>query len=562
MPISKNTSTAEKHPNDELKNHSDILIKLLEDTSPVLFHNEHSEPYIYMFVDDHWETWPVRSSQTKLFLKRLYWQAKHKTVYKEAVEQVLDMLESKARFDGERISLYNRIARHEGCIWYDLCDPKWRAVCISKQGWSIVNDPPVRFKRHKHQQPQVVPMRGGSVKSLMRFLPNIRETQDQFLVLVCILAYFIPEFPHVLLYLLGDQGSIKSTLSRLIRTLVDPAKPPLLTLHSKTSDLAQQLSHHYLAVYDNVSYISAAVSDHLCRAVTGDGFTTRKLYTDNEDIIFDYQASIIMNGKKLAVRQSDLLERSVIAELDRISVKDRRSERTMLAELKNALPQILGGIFDTLSVVLQFEGTVHPKSLPRMADFAEWGCIIAIALGEKPEAFLQAYHANIRRHHEEVIHGHVIALAVIEMMRFRPEPWEGTATELLEKLKRTAAKHHIDLKLREWPQSAPALMAKLNDLKVNLFESGVSIETRKGTHGARSVILSKVIGENATLATSPTEVVRETPKQGGDTLSDKTVTSPPLSPPRKVPPRKKDAKGGMGGEPTTPTSGKNIVSKF
>jgi hypothetical protein len=50
------------------------------------------------------------------------------------------------------------------------------------------------------------------------------------------------------------------------------------------AELAQQLAHHHAASYDNPSVIPTWVSDAFCWAVTGDGFTKRELYSDDDDV--------------------------------------------------------------------------------------------------------------------------------------------------------------------------------------------------------------------------------------------------------------------------------------
>jgi hypothetical protein len=58
---------------------------------------------------------------------------------------------------------------------------------------------------------------------------------------------------------------------------VDPAKPSLLTLYDNLSEFIQQLSHNYLATYDNMKYAPKWLSDEVCKDVTGIGQTKRIL---------------------------------------------------------------------------------------------------------------------------------------------------------------------------------------------------------------------------------------------------------------------------------------------
>lgn len=53
-----------------------------------------------------------------------------------------------------------------------------------------------------------------------------------------------------------------------------------------------RLSKSYFTCFDNVSFISKAISDLLCSAVTGASDTTRRLYTDTEERIMKLHSII------------------------------------------------------------------------------------------------------------------------------------------------------------------------------------------------------------------------------------------------------------------------------
>ena len=94
----------------------------------------------------------------------------------------------------------------------------------------------------------------------------------------------------------GEKGGAKSMLETLIKELVDPAKPKLLSTHKDRMEFIQQLAHNYLAYYDNLKYIPGWLSDEVCRAVTGSGSSKRKLYSDDDDIVYEYRRCLGFNG--------------------------------------------------------------------------------------------------------------------------------------------------------------------------------------------------------------------------------------------------------------------------
>lgn len=63
--------------------------------------------------------------------------------------------------------------------------------------------------------------------------------------------------------------------ARLLRALVNPAKPPLKSLPTSERDLMIAARTNWVMTHDNLSGISLAMSDALCRLSTGGGLPTR-----------------------------------------------------------------------------------------------------------------------------------------------------------------------------------------------------------------------------------------------------------------------------------------------
>jgi len=93
-----------------------------------------------------------------------------------SIRRALAKLEATARFEGGTLSIFNRVG-HEGddygvgsASYLDLADPIGRAIRISSEGWSIVEDPPVHFRRRAGHLPLPMPIRGGSIELLRRYV--------------------------------------------------------------------------------------------------------------------------------------------------------------------------------------------------------------------------------------------------------------------------------------------------------------------------------------------------------------------------------------------------------
>lgn len=233
-----------------------------------------------------------------------------------------------------------------------------------------------------------------------------------------------------------------------------------LTFPHDVNELVQKLSHHWAPLFDSATTLPLWLSDALCRAVTGEGFSKRALYTDDEDQIYHFQRCLGLNGINIVATRADLLDRSILIGLERIAPAGRRTEEEMEDAFNEARPYILGGIFDTLVKALQIKPAVQLEHLPRMADFACWGCAIARALGYNEVDFLNAYEGNRRTQNAEMLEGHPVAAAIMGLMVSRPE-WQGEPAELLQALDEVAERERINTRAKGWPGAAHVLTRRI-----------------------------------------------------------------------------------------------------
>jgi len=472
------------------KSAGDRLVGIVENqVGLTLFHNELKDPYVQMPIAGHKEIWSCKSKMFKRWLAKIFRETYQKTPANDAINTAITVLEGKASFDGPEHVLHNRIAWHDGAIWYDLADPEWRVLKITPAGWEIIIDPPILFRRYSHQRAQVEPACDGNAKELLKFL-NIQDEDQKLLLLVWVVSCFIPDFPHPIPIFYGAQGSAKSLLCKLLRKVIDPSAIEVASFPNDTNEFVQILAHHYCIFFDNVSRLPDHVSDTLCKAVTGDGFSKRELYSDDDDIIFAFKRCLGINGINLSAKNPDLLERSILFELERVPPEQRKREQELLQEFENERPRIVGGIFDAVAKAMQIKPSIQLDSLPRMADFVVWGCAIAEALGYTKKQFLDAYYRDIKSKNEEVLYESLVATIVIELMGTR-DAWEGSPSELLKEMTSLADGLGINTtQEREWPKAANALSRRLNKLKTNLADAEIKVGDRV-ENKRRLIYLSK-----------------------------------------------------------------------
>jgi hypothetical protein len=394
-------------------------------------------------------------------------------------------------------------------------------VEISKRGSRIVENPPVKFIRYRHMAAQVEPETGGNLDDLFEFT-NVKSQTDRKLLRSWTIVGLIPDIPRPAQVIYGDQGSAKSSLAKRQRELIDPSKMPLLRAKDEP-EVVQGLAHHYCAILDNVSSLPEWLSDLLCRAVTGEGFTKRQLYTDAEDIMFSYQRLLILNGIGLMVTKPDLLDRSIIIGLERISDQSRRQERELDEQFARAKPKIFGALLDALVGAIKVHNKNNFERLPRMADFAAWAMAVEIGAGRDPEQFRQAYEVNINRQNEESIAASTVATMLIAWLE--NSDWTGTPQELYTLLKEKADEMKIPPK--SFPGSAASMSKKLREVRPNLVAVGYLLDF--GKSGARNISIKRINGENAvqhasTAQSGPNET---DDKDGNNSMDSKNPTYSP-----------------------------------
>ena len=205
------------------------------------------------------------------------------------------MLEGKARFQGGQHEIFVRVAFHEGRLFLDLCNQDWEAVEITPVGWQVVTDVPVRFRRRRGMRALPKPEAGGSIEKLRPFV-NVRDDYEWTLLQAWLVSALRTPGPFPLLTLCGEQGSAKSTTARVLRALVDPNAAPLRAEPRNGRDLMIAASNGWVLGLDNLSRLPNWLSDSLCRLATGGGFSTRELYSDDEEVIFDAMRPVILTG--------------------------------------------------------------------------------------------------------------------------------------------------------------------------------------------------------------------------------------------------------------------------
>lgn len=411
-----------------------------------------------------------------------------------------------------RIKLYNRLGiQSDGSWWLDLTDEAWRAIKITDNGWEISEDPPIMFKRYSHQLPLCIPEKNGSVLDMLEFT-NFGSVDDQLLYMAFgVLETLVPEIPHVIPYIYGAKGTVKSTAMVAIKAIFDNSSmvKGLLNMHHDTNKLGQILDHHYLAYFDNISNIDEDQSNLLCRAVTGAGIANRLLYSDDDDFIRQFMRCVAVNGINVAARKPDLFDRLVLLETKKVPRSERKEDTVIMRMIYEKAPGIL---YDALDVIVQARklmkiGISVDGGLSRMADAMKWGVAITEALGIDRDKFLVAYHNNIINQEADSIKSSIIGELLIQLLEVQLPSWRKTLEGFIKpektevvyspsvlflELKRRAEDSGVNIRV-DFPSDPERMSSEINEFEPNLPSVGFRLITSRTGSSGRKMTFTRLI---------------------------------------------------------------------
>jgi hypothetical protein len=474
-------------------------------------------------VGTHTETCHIKSKGFKRWLMQRFYKETGRAASIQALQEALAVLEARAIFDGPECPVHLRIGGDKDAIYIDLGNDKWECIEITKKGWQVLGEPPIKFRRAKGMSPLPYPVGGSSIEDLFRFI-NVTNPSARQLIITWLIQAIMPKGPYPPLALHGGQGSAKSTTAAVLRALIDPNTSPLRSEPKCEHDLMIAANNGWVVCFDNLSRLGVGLSDSLCRLATGGGFSTRELYSDSDEVLFNVMRPVIINGIEEIISRGDMLERTVVLNLPGIGKKKRRAEEEFWEDFEQAKPRILGALYDAISVVLRELPAVVLEEMPRMADFARIGVAAETSLGFELGSFMWAYGENKQQSNDLVLESEPVAEVTCAFIKQERE-WSGRATDLLKELNKIADEKIQNLK--SWPNQPQRLSNILRRLAPNLITVGVDIKFDTVGHRKTRTIFLNYLGETASAspASPATDVSDESEKDKARTAEGEP--SPP-----------------------------------
>ncbi len=480
-----------EHKGEDKEPVAEILVALAEAEAD-LFRDPDGERFATVPVGEHYETYPILErggGGLRDWLVRRYRELKDKTPHTTAVGQALVALVAEAGIAPvKQVGL--RVAEAEGAIWLDLGNAAFEAVRVTRDGWTVTTDLPdtLRFRRPNGMRPLPRPERGaGSLLELRGFV-NPAEDPGGFVLLVAwLLAALRPGYPFPVLALVGEQGTGKSTLARILRLLVDPSgdggvgltRPP-----RDDRDLFAIAGNTHVIALDNLTSIPPELSDSLSALATGAGLQARRLYSDADLTATYARRPIIVNGigtsgSDIAARP-DLLDRAICVPLAPVPDSRRAQEADLWPEVQRIAPGVLADLLDAVSLALRRRPGLQLPPLPRMADFAAWVISAEPALPWEEGTFLRVYAENRQAVTGDLLEADPIAP---HLQRLAEEGWTGTPSDLLRALENMTSEG--ERKRTSWPGTAARLGRHLTRIAPALRNAGVEVRRERDSSSDR-----------------------------------------------------------------------------
>lgn len=353
---------------------------------------------------------------------------------REMVNGCIEQTSSRARSRGRRQESFVRVGWGGNARWLDLGREEWQAVRIDAAGWEVVENPPVKFTRGDGDVSLPVPVKNDAGMGPLWKLLNVAE-EDRCLISGWLLGALIGNAPAFGLNLHGSQGTAKSTATRFLRMLIDPAPGLTQPLNQRrVEDLPLTCLGQWIPCFENLSWLEDEVQDALCTLTTGMSVINRKLYSDSTMVSYTVRRPWIVNGIVNVCSRNDLAERAIPVGLLPLQPEHRRTEWEVEQDFRTAWPGLLGTLLNAASMAscpdmqeragswLASEGLSH-----RMADALVFITAGEEALGFPAGSFIRRLNSLQEEAGREALESHPALLALEALLgKAKENPWKYT----------------------------------------------------------------------------------------------------------------------------------------
>jgi len=312
----------------------------------------------------------------------------------------------------------------------------------------------------------------------------------------------------IILLLLGEQGSGKTSALRRIQKFIFGSKVNLLSIEKEKPDgFVATITSDPIALFDNLDERISWLPFNLSRLATGVTFPRRQLYTTNEKVEFPGVSWLGITARSVDFMQSqpDLPDRTLVLKVDRLV--DKKPEDELLCDVEVHRNAMWSELLDELNRIVHYLGQNRQSESVqfRMADFASLALKIATVWGRRPEvegAFKKLEQAQA----ELVLEGDPISLMLKIWLADAANHGRNVSAGVLFSELGTVAKQNNS----QWPfANAKMLAHRLRQLQTALKEQ-FKVEVSEDSHAKQNLyrFWPKGVGGVPEMATATSTVDR------------------------------------------------------
>ncbi|MGZ6416244.1 MAG: hypothetical protein ACXVDW_18800 [Bacteroidia bacterium] len=395
-------------------------------------------------------------------------------------KEVNKILQHKAKHEGKVRRVYKRFGYVNKKVYVNIGNGC--SLIIAKDDIKKVKNKNVCFVEHNNISPiDKFDIENGDIDLLRKYF--VVNDDEFILVVVFMINTFFHKNPQLILNITGAPGSIKSSVVKMIKKILDPSIITIQNPPVNSKDLIVSAGNSYLLGFDNVSKLHEDIQNIFCNITTGGVSADRALTTDGDQYIIKTKNPILLTSINCSFMRQDVLQRTIIVQNHPISKEQRKTEESVKLEFRKDLPKIRGGLYrivkGVLSIKEQFEGV---KELTRMADFDRLGQMVEKVIEWPEGSFKAAYDLNLSIAQSSLIEESELAQAIIIFTQ--TQDFRGTFSDFGKELNR------ISLIKITTPRKLSADIDKVSDALYALH--GIKVERLNRAGGKNIVSVSRV----------------------------------------------------------------------
>jgi putative DNA primase/helicase len=481
---------AEAQEKPSKKRGIEAIVGITEEAGVIFWHDAAKNAYATVENDGHLENHRIASKDFGRWISNQAYILGHTPPSTGTLGDASRIFEAKA-IKGPMRAPFKRIGERDGRWYVDGGYDDWSVFEITPDGCALLKShdlPIIRPQAMRSMPPLPHLMESVSLEALLR--PFVNADDAGFMLVVAwLVAAMWPHGPYPILILQGEQGTAKSSLTKLLRQIVDPNAAPLRKMPRDEMDLLISALHSWVLALDNLSGISGEAADLLCGISTGTGSSARAKFTDGDEFVVATKNPIILNGIPALTHRPDLTSRALVVQLRPIPDEARKSEQEHESEWAKVAPQVLAALLDVMVCAIGNLPDTRLARSGRLADFERLIEAAAPALGWKPGEFSEIYRDNQNELDSVTLETDDVAAAIVSLIEDdSPHKWYGTASQLLDAIAQKVSE--TARRAKSWPQNSTALGARLVRLAPVLRRRGIVIERKHS--GERRIVIAQI----------------------------------------------------------------------